>query len=180
MLGFALRAASGLKHFYCNDCSFFQNVIYFIFNFLQNQQFWCNFFKIVLRAVSAILGGPCNVQGNTLYIGHISRQKKNKTYLSFVCRLDLVQCSDYIADGLLFFIKCLCFFLNFDFHIWQFFSHIDMKKPSSEIGIWRPRDRHPGYARCLSRRTLCSYLYEKKLQNMKIENFKKPQKKYKK
>ena len=48
-----------------------------------------------------------------------------------------------------------------------------MKKSSSEIGIWRIMG-------ILSQRMIFPYLYEKKLPNMKIENFKKSQKFYKK
>ena len=55
-----------------------------------------------------------------------------------------------------------------------------MEKSSSEIGIWRIPGAYLEDASCLSQRMVFSYLYEKKMPNMKIENFKKPQKIYKK
>ena len=55
-----------------------------------------------------------------------------------------------------------------------------MEKSSSEIARSPQPQPHPGYARCLSRRMVFSYLYEKKMPNMKIENLKKSQKNYKK
>ena len=60
------------------------------------------------------------------------------------------------------------------------FSHIDMEKSSSEIGIWRIPGEDEAEGPGLSQRMVFSYLYEKKMSNMKIENFKKPQKFYKK
>ena len=51
-----------------------------------------------------------------------------------------------------------------------------MKKSCSEIGIWHP----PGIPIILSQSMIFSYLYEKKMSNMKIENFKKSQTFYKK
>ena len=51
-----------------------------------------------------------------------------------------------------------------------------MKKPCSEIGIWHP----PGIPIILSQSMVFSYLYEKKMSNMHIENFKKSETFYKK
>ena len=55
-----------------------------------------------------------------------------------------------------------------------------MKKPSSEIGIGRISGEAEAEGPGLSQRMIFSYLYEKKMSNMKIENLKKPQKFYKK
>ena len=55
-----------------------------------------------------------------------------------------------------------------------------MKKPSSEIGIGRIPGEAEAEVTWLSPRMIFPYLYEKNLTNMKIENFKKPQKFYKK
>ena len=51
-----------------------------------------------------------------------------------------------------------------------------MKKPCSEIGLWVSRVG----ARYLSQSMFFSYLYEKKMSNMHIENFKKSETFYKK
>ena len=50
-----------------------------------------------------------------------------------------------------------------------------MKKTCSEIGIWHP----PGIPIILSQSMVFPYLYEKKMTNMKIENFKKSPRKSK-
>ena len=50
-----------------------------------------------------------------------------------------------------------------------------MEKSCPEIGIWRT----PGIPIILSQSMVFPYLYEKKIENMKIENFKKSPRKYK-
>ena len=50
-----------------------------------------------------------------------------------------------------------------------------MEKSSSEIGIWRIPGEDEAEVPWLSPRMIFPYLYEKKLTNMKIENFKKSQ-----
>ncbi len=71
-------------------------------------------------------------------------------------------------------------FFLYAIFIFDIFSHIDMKKPSSEIGIGRISGEAEAEGPGLSQRMVFSYLYEKKMSNMKIENFKKSQKFYKK
>ena len=51
-----------------------------------------------------------------------------------------------------------------------------MEKSCPEIGIWRT----PGIPIILSQSMVFSYLYEKKMSNMHIENFKKSETFYKK
>ena len=74
-------------------------------------------------------------------------------------------------NALLFFYKMFVVFWNFRFSYLTFFSHIDMKKWCSEIGLWVSRVG----ARYLSQSIVFSYLYEKKMSNTHIENFKKSQ-----
>ena len=81
---------------------------------------------------------------------------------------------------LFIFYKNFVIFKNFRFSYLSIFSHIDMKKPSSEIGIRRILGEAEAEGPGLSQRMVFSYLYEKKMPNMKIENFKKSQKFYKK